>query len=247
MYPTQSGELLRSALSLIPPMPCSIDVIAEEGGSFSLTLAAVEGDLIYGYGNRALVRDDLELEARLRDDRGEGWNIRFSILRTYFQSGDDLLLHLSVVAVEPHAANRRAARAHLAELATARVLYAERHARDEVFDVRLADASSTGVALVTARGMAAGDLLEIDTFLEGQPLRFEVRVVHTTPAIYGRNRVGCEITTILEADRHRLLQIAKRLHRDGSADERNPDVAARLERARTSSFATRHVRRYDTF
>src|SRR5438477_7564981 len=205
MYPSQPSELLRSALSLLPPMPCSIDVIAEEGGSFSLTLAAVEGDLVYAYGNRTLVRPDLELEARLRDDRGEGWNIRFSILRTYFQSGDDLLLHLNVMEVQPHLADRRADRAHLAELAVARILYADRHERGEEFDVRLADASPTGVAFVTARGLATGDLLELDTAIEGQPLQFEVRVVHMTPAIYGRNRVGCEIMTILEADRHRLL------------------------------------------
>src|SRR5438067_9019858 len=139
MHPTKPSKLLRSALSLLPPLPCSIDVIAEEGGSFALTLAAVEGDLVYGYGDRALVRDDMELEARLRDDRGEGWNIHLGIIRTYFQSGDDLLLHLNVLAVQPHVADRRAERAHLAELATARILYADRHERGEEMDVRLAD------------------------------------------------------------------------------------------------------------
>ena len=76
------------------------------------------------------------LEARLRDDRGEGWDIHFSILRSYFQSGDDLMLHLNVVAVEPRSATRLAARAHLAELATARVLYAHSYERAELFDVR---------------------------------------------------------------------------------------------------------------
>ena len=124
MYPAQPSELLRSALSLLPPLPCSVEVLSPDGGSFSLTLAAVEGNLVYAYGARKLVRDDLVLEARLRDDRGEGWDIHFSILRSYFQSGDDLLLHLNVVSVEPRSATRLAARAHLAELATARVLYA---------------------------------------------------------------------------------------------------------------------------
>ena len=247
MYPTQPSDILRSALSLLPPMPSSVDVIAEEGGSFALTLAAVEGNLVYGYGNRALVRPELELEARLRDDLGEGWNIRFAILRTYFQSGDDLLLHLNVAGVEPHTSDRRVARGHVAELAVARVLYAQNHTRDERFDVRLADVSPTGVAFVTARTLVTGDLLELDTALDGQPLRFEARVVHMTPAIYGRNRVGCEITTILEADRHKLLKVTQRADGDGSADERNPDVAERLESARRSTVTNHRVRRYDTF
>ena len=72
MYPAQPSELLRSALSLLPPLPCSVEVLSPEGGSFALTLAAVEGNLVYAYGARNLVRDDLVLEARLRDDRGEG-------------------------------------------------------------------------------------------------------------------------------------------------------------------------------
>ena len=59
MYPAQPSELLRSALSLLPPLPCSVEVLSPEGGSFALTLAAVEGNLVYAYGARKLVRDDL--------------------------------------------------------------------------------------------------------------------------------------------------------------------------------------------
>jgi hypothetical protein len=190
MYPTQPSEMMRSALSLLPPLPCSIDVISAEGGTFALTLAAFEGSLMYAYGDRALVRNDLELEARLRDDRGEGWDIRFSILRTYFQSGDDLLLHLNVVGLESRSAERASPRVQLAELATARVMYAKNHERNELFDVRLADLSPTGAAFVSERRLSAGDLIEIETLFEGRPLRFELRVIRSIPAIYGRNRVG---------------------------------------------------------
>src|SRR3954449_13630808 len=208
MYPAQPSELLRSALSLLPPLPCSVEVLSPEGSSSSPTLAAVAGNLVHPDGSRHVERDDLVLEARLRDDRGEGWDIHFSILRSYFQSGDDLLLHLNVVSVEPRSATRLAARAHLAELATARVLYAQSYERAELFDVRLADASPTGAAFVTERRLAAGDLLELETSIEDQLVRFEVRVVHAGPAVYGRNRVCSEITTILEADRPRLLRLA---------------------------------------
>ena len=53
-------------------------------------------------------------------------------------------------------------------------------------------------------------------------MRFEVRVVHTGPAVYGRNRVGSEITTILEADRHLLLRLAERYQRDDSRRAARP-------------------------
>src|SRR5262249_46390497 len=146
MYPAQPSELLRSALRLLPKLPCTIDVISSEGGAFALTLAATEGNLIYGYGDRDLVKNDLELEARIREDSGDGWDIRFVVVRSYSQSGSDLLLHLNVQSVEQRLADRLAPRARLAELATARVLYAKRHQRDQRFDVRLADVSPTGTA-----------------------------------------------------------------------------------------------------
>jgi PilZ domain-containing protein len=232
MYPTKSSEILRSALSLLPPLPCSVNVLSQEGGSFSMTLAAVDGDLVYAYGARALVNDDVVLEARLRDDRDEGWDIHFSIVRTYFQSGDDLLLHLNVVSVEPRTAERAAARAHLSELAVAKVVYTHSYEAGERFDVRLADASPTGAAFVTERRLWTGDRLELETVIDNQPVRFEVRVVHSAPAVYGRNRVGCEITSILEADRHLLLRLAERYHGGDSADQRDPALAKQRAAAR---------------
>jgi hypothetical protein len=247
MYPITPNETVRSALSLLPPFPCSIDVISADGGTFPLTLAAIEGSLIYAYGDRELVRNGLRLEARLRDDRGEGWDIRFEIVRSYFQSGDDLLLHLNVVGLEQRDAERGAPRATVAELATARILYAKNHDSGELFDVRLADVAPTGAAFVTERRLSTGDIVEIDTRIGDQPLRFELRVLRTIPAIYGRNRVGGEITSILEADRHRLLEVARAYGSDGSADERDPEMLERLSSARRQqSLNSRRAPRYGT-
>jgi hypothetical protein len=246
MYPAQPSELLRSALRLLPKLPCTIDVISSEGGSFLLTLAATEGNLVYGYGDRELVKNDLELEARLRDDQAGGWDIRFVIVRSYFQSGSDLMLHLNVLSVEQRFADRLAPRARVAELASARVLYAKRHDRDEYFDVRLADVSPTGVAFITERRLDVGDLVEVSSIIDGRPIRFEVRVVRMLPALYGRNRVGCEITTILEADRQTLLRTAERGEHDDSAAQRNPEIAERLEAARRQQgLGARRAPRYD--
>jgi hypothetical protein len=247
VYPSRSSELLRSALSLLPPMPCSIDVISDDGGCFPLTLAAVEGDIVYGYGDRDLVRKDLDLQARLRDDRGEGWDIHFKILRSYFQSGDELLLHLGVTSVVARDAERRSPRAHLAELATARVLYGKTHDRDEKFDVRLADVSPSGAAFISERTLSTGDLLELVTLVDDRSIQFEVRVVRAIPAIYGRNRIGCEVTSILEADRHTLKLLSERYRREGSPEQRNPQIAQTLAAARIQpTIARRPARRYDT-
>lgn len=245
MYPTGPSELLRSALSLLPPLPCSIDVIADDGGSFSLMLSATESNLVYGYGNRDLVREDGGLVARLRDDSGEGWDLRFTVLRTYFQSGDDLLLHLNVDSIQPRTAERRTPRAHLAELATARVTYSARQAHGTTFDIRLADASTTGIAFITERDLDTGDLLEVEAVVDDRHLHMDARVLRSIPAVYGRNRVGCEITRILDADRHTLRVLAERYNRDGSLDDRNPDLLHTRKLARIQqTLAARRAPRY---
>jgi hypothetical protein len=245
VYPIGQTELLRSALSLLPPLPCSVDVIAEDGGAFSLMLAATEGNLIYGYGNRELVREGRALEARLRDDSGEGWDVRFSVLRTYFQSGDDLMLHMDVESIEARTAERRAPRAHLAELATARIVYSARQAHDVVFDVRLADASPTGIAFITERELDPGDLLEIDAVVDERHLNAEIRVLRSIPAVYGRNRVGGEITRILDADRHSLGVLAQRYDRKGTPADRDPTLLETRKIARAQqTLAARRAPRY---
>jgi hypothetical protein len=82
---------------------------------------------------------------------------------------------------------------------------------------------------------------------DGRPLRFEMRIVRTIPAVYGRNRAGGEITTILDADRHRLLEVARSFTAEGSADERDPELQDRLAAARRQqTLGARRAPRYDT-
>jgi hypothetical protein len=142
------------------------------------------------------------------------------------------MLHLTVESIEPRSAERRAPRAHLAELATVRVAHSARQQGKAVFDVRLADASPTGIAFITDRALEPGDLLEIDAVVDERHLNAEIRVLWTSPAVYGRNRVGGETTRILEADRYALAALAQRYNRDGSADDRNPDLQQTRQIAR---------------
>ena len=107
------------------------------------------------------------------------------------------------------------------------------------------DGAPAGAAFISERTLSTGDLLELTTVVDDRPIRFELRVVRSIPAIYGRNRVGCEVTSILEADRHTLTQLSERYQREGSPEQRNPEIAKTLEAARSESTVTRRpARRY---
>lgn len=238
-------ELIRLALDLLPPMPSTVEVFSERGGSFALTLADHEGDLLYAYGDRDHVADGLVLEHRIRNGEGDGHNIRFTVRRTFFQSGSDLLLHLVVSGIEEHYASRSAPRADLSAGAVVRVLYGKALERDLRLDVRVADVSTTGVSFITDREFHPGDVLELHAPLPDGAVRLEARVIRTIPAVYGRNRVGCEISTILEADRHSIGLLALLAEQRGSEDDRRPDILETLERARErQTLAVRRAPRY---
>src|SRR3954468_8856303 len=135
-------DLVRQAVALLPPMPSSIEVFSGEGGAFSLdggpfslTLAEQDGDLVYAYGPRALVREGLELEHQVRNDEGDGHDIGFVIVRTFFQSGEGLLLHLNVTGIDDHYASRSAPRAALSAPATLRVVHSANVERDTVAEI----------------------------------------------------------------------------------------------------------------
>ncbi len=238
-------DLLTWALELLPPLPCAVDVLSEDGGAFALTLADREAQLLYGYGDRNFVRRDVTLEARLREAGGDGFDIEFHVINTYFQSGDELLVHLHVIDVNPHTASRGAIRAQVAELAEARVVYARGYERDEQFGIRLADVSTSGVAFITDKTFHPGDLLVIHSGLDNRSLEFDARVVRSDPAIYGRNRVGCEITRVLDADRYAIAALAEAMAPSAEDVQRHPEITEALERKRAGeTLLSRRAQRY---
>ncbi len=125
------------------------------------------------------------------------------------------------------------------------VLYGREAAPGEQLDIRLADVSRTGVSFITNRSFQPGDKLEISAELPRRLVRMEVQVITQIPAVYGRNRVGCEITEMLEADRHFIEELARLTARQGSEDDRRPEVAERMETARQqTTLPTQPTRRY---
>ena len=242
---SEEYDLLRQALAILPKLPDTIEVISEDGGTLPVTLAAVDGTIIYAYGDRDLVRDDLILEARPRDEAGNGHDIRFKILRSYFQSGDELLLHLKVIEVEERSGERASPRAPLAAQAALRVLFGREQRAGFELDIRLVDVSPNGVAFIADRSFVTGDIVEVYADVHGNSLRLECRVVESIPAVYGRHRTGCEITEILPSDRHVLTELATQVKSQDSASERRPELHEQLERARAQrTLNSRTERRY---
>ena len=206
--------------------------------------------MIYAYGDRNHVRDGLTLTWQQRNQEGDGHNVRFTIQRTFFQSGAELLLHLYVSSIEDHFASRTAPRARVSVPASAGALRPRSIDRGERLEVRLADVSPTGVAFITNRTLPVRrhgrDLGRAAQRL----VRLEARVVAQIPAVYGRNRVGCEITDILEADRHwinaaRAASPSEQGSRGRPPDPRSPSaLEARATRRRPGASRSAPPRRY---
>jgi hypothetical protein len=228
-------ELLQLALGVLPPLPCQIEVLSEDGGSFAMSLfdGAPQGAtrLLQAFGPRQQVRKELHLLARIVDELRGRYEVEFEVKEAFFQSGSEMLMHISVSGVRHRKMRRAAPRMAVTEPAIARVIFCRTLARDSELEVRLADISSTGLAFSAARNLDAGDLLAVSTRIDGHPIEAEVRVIRSDPAPYNRVRVGCEITE-LEDDARRVIDGLATETQAGSEAERQPDLQAARERLR---------------
>ena len=229
-------ELLTLALGVLPPLPGPvIDVLSEDGGSFSVTLSTHEGGLLHGFAPRTSVRNDLHLLARIFDQVRGRYEVELQVVEAFYHTGEEALVHLAVNAVRHRKARRAAPRAAAAEPGTARVKYCRSMPRDAELEVRLADLSATGLAFLSQHELAAGDLFQLEFRLQGKPISLETRIVRCDPAPYGRYRCGCEITAISDHDRQVISSLAAARREDGSADQRNPETVELRARVRAES------------
>ena len=232
---SEEHTLLRQALALLPKLPDTIEVISEDGGTLPLTLAAVEGTIIYAYGNRDLVRDDLMLEARPRAESGDGHDIRFKILRSYFQSGDELLLHLKVIEVEERSGERAVRARPAGRPGGAPGAVRPRAARPASSSTSgWSTSARAGVAFIADRAFSTGDILEVFADVDGTSVRVGVPGRRLDPGgLRPPPRQAARSPTILPSDRHVLTELAAQVDAQDSAAGRRPDVVEQLERART--------------
>ncbi|MGN6379760.1 MAG: PilZ domain-containing protein [Gaiellales bacterium] len=231
--PTPHDPLSRF-LGMLPPLPTSVSVFAPRGGVEEIMLATVDNGLLVGYGPQAFL-NATEVVTNLRDDSGSGHDVVLSVAKAFFQAGDQALLHLEVADIIPRPGHRETPRARLSEMARAHVSFSTTLPHGQEFEVRMADASSRGIAFITDLELALGDRVDLTLEIDGRPLELSVLVYHSEPATFGRNRVGCEITAADPADRDLLSELAA--DDDAGEHDRRPELKDALEQSRADRAA----------
>src|SRR5579862_4890808 len=96
-------ELLTRFLRMLAPFPVEVDVVSENGDPARLLMADLDDGRIVAYGPQLLMLDGLVMTAQLRDPGGGGFDVILTVVRSFFQAGDQTLLHLEVTSIEERA------------------------------------------------------------------------------------------------------------------------------------------------
>jgi hypothetical protein len=214
---------------MLPTFPTTIGVFSAEGGVAEVVLADLDQGLLVGYAPQSLMQKDLVIVCPLRDVGGGGYDISLKVEKAYFQSGDQTLLHMSVISIEHQPGHRRARRARRSDQTEAVVLYSTQVEAGQRLNARLADISENGVAFVSELALAVGDRVMLSIHLGARPITLEALVVRDETVAFGRHRIGCEVHSIADHDRKAVSAIAE-TGDEGDVSERRPDlVAARAQ------------------
>jgi len=226
---SEADRLLDEFLSMLPAFPTTIGVFSAEGGVAEVVLADLDAGLLVGYAPQILMQKELIIVCPLRDAAGGGFDVSLKVEKAYFQSGDQTLLHLSVISIEHQPGHRRSKRARRTDRADVVVLYSDGLEAGTRFVARLADISEDGVAFVSELPLVVGDRVMLSIHVGARPITLEAQVVRDEAVAFGRHRIGCEVNAIAEHDREAVSAIAER-GEDGDVAERRPDlVAARAQ------------------
>ena len=239
-------DLLTRFLRMLAPFPVEVDVVSQNGDPAQLLMADLDDGRIVAYGPQVLMLDGLAMTAQLRDPSGGGFDVILTVVRSFFQAGDQTLLHLEVSAIEERPGHRDTPRVKLSESASITVVRSGRLHPGHEFQARLADLSQTGLAFLTELPLSAGDVVRVDAEVDGHPVTVEARVVRIDTASFGRARVGCEVVHLGPSSRTTISDAAGE-QVDGSAEQRRPQAAEAREQhlAERKGLHTRiHSRRY---
>jgi hypothetical protein len=223
-------EMLTLALGVLPPPPCEVEVLSEDGGAFLLRIVEQEDELLHAFAPRKQVRKELHLLARVTDEQRGRYEVEFEVDEAYFHSAAEALVHAAVSGVRHRKMRRSAPRIPVTERTKARVLFCRTLPRHETLDVRLSDVSTTGIGFTSAQELHAGDMLVVAATLAGKTVDIETRIVRVDPAPYGRVRIGGEITDLAEKDRRLIADMALRMPEEGSEAERRNGASPRVRK-----------------
>jgi hypothetical protein len=217
MTPHQRLEL---ALGILAEVPTTLEVLSDDGGSVTIELAGHDTEMLHALAKASRVRLGLGLRLRTRNQEGRGYDVDMSVSELFFHAAGTAAIHLTVERVRRFNGNRAAPRARVDDLAFVGVLYSSMPLDEPEFDVRMADVSPDGMAFITDRRLAVGDLLSVMATIDRKLVRMRARVLHVAEAHYGRLRVGCEVTSIHGTERAQLALKAAVEGAAGSAQQR---------------------------
>jgi len=234
--PTPS-DMVSRFIAMLPDLPSTLPVFVPSGGVAEITVLSAEGDHVAMYAPDELSKVGTRIEAQLRNDDGDGYDVLLHVQGSFFQGGDRVLVHASVADVVTRSGVRSAPRAQLAGVGRVRVVFSSVLAIGDEFQVRLADASTTGIAFITDALPAVGDRLAVAVDLGVRNVMLEALVAHVDPAPFGRNRIGCEIRVEHEQDRQALAEISAQSSDRSSEDARRPELGDAMSQTRSISSA----------
>ncbi len=222
----QPSKRLSLALSILAELPTTIRALSADGGVVPVHVISSDAAGIRAHVPTDRGRPGAELKVRIRDEEGCGHDIVMDVREAFFAAENLVQARLVVRAVKRFEGDRSAPRARVEDLALVRIEYGELIATGVEFDARLADLSSDGVSFITTEDVRVGDRLGVMATIDGSLVRLTALVLHTTPAHYGRQRVGAEILEAADADRRRLAALARTAPVEGSREQRFEPRAA---------------------
>ena len=227
-----AAALEEQFIAMLGELPATISVFAPSGGIEYLQVASLDhAGRVIAYGPDEFMEPGFEFVAELRDAEGGGFDIQLTVVESFFQAGDRALLNMTVADIIERAGERETPRAPVSEVAEAQIQYSAVLPEKTRMEVRVADVSLRGIALLTDKVVAVGDTMRVDAIVRGRNIIMGVRVARIDPAAFGRYRMGCEITRIGAADRAFLGDLAASA-RSGSPDQRRPETIEVLSQSR---------------
>lgn len=230
--PTPSGRIAQF-VGMLPSLPTTLPVFAPTGGVVEITIVADEGTHVALYAPDSFGAIGTKIEAQLRDDEGNGYDVKLQVKNAFFQGGDRTLVHVAVDDIVRRSGVRETPRAKLTGVAHARVVFSNDLPAGHDFQVRLADASASGVAFITDMVPAIGDKLAVEVPLSTGTIVLDALVAHVDPAPFGRNRIGCEVQVESERDRAALAEVALSVDDDTDSEQsRRPELGGAMTQGR---------------
>jgi hypothetical protein len=199
-------------------------LVATDGAVLELRIVASDDDGGFtAYAPRLLVREGLEVDARIAED-GQVWRLRYRIVSADVVNLSDAEVRLVPLESYSLGDERSAERVPYAGRAFVRSVYYEGYDIAPT-PVHVTDLSTTGLAFESERRIECG--VGLDLRLEAQAdeaVVARIEVVRVEPGRFGRTRMMTRLTAISVKDELRLQGILARARLQRDSADASSDV-----------------------